>query len=110
MLLGTGSGDVIQNFKNVATQSFYYAFYAQDDWHVSKKLTLNLGVRWDINTPRTERYNRMNYFDPSVGIVTLGDQQTWVTTPRGQVVWFRTSPVTYARAVAPVTSFQTRNR
>ena len=72
MLLGTGSGDVIQNFKNVATQSFYYAFYAQDDWHVSKKLTLNLGVRWDINTPRTERYNRMNYFDPSVASPLAG--------------------------------------
>ena len=29
------------------------------------KLTLNLGVRYDFETPRTERYNRMNYFDPT---------------------------------------------
>ncbi|HET8549457.1 MAG TPA: hypothetical protein VFL57_15700, partial [Bryobacteraceae bacterium] len=28
-------------------------------------LTLNLGLRWDIDTPRTERYNRTNYFDPN---------------------------------------------
>lgn len=65
MLLGTGTGDMIQDFKNVATQSFYYAGYAQDDWRVTPKLTLNLGVRYDIDLPRTERFNRMNFFDPT---------------------------------------------
>jgi len=38
--------------------------YLQDDWRVTKKLTLNLGLRYDLDTPRTERYDRMNYFDP----------------------------------------------
>lgn len=67
LLLGTGSsGSLIQNYKNVATQSFYYAFYYQEDWRVNNKLTLNLGLRWDIDTPRTERYNRTNYFDQFV--------------------------------------------
>ena len=67
LLLGAGSGgELIQNFKNVATQSFYIAGYFQDDWRVTKNLTLNLGLRWDIDTPRTERYNRTNYFDPNV--------------------------------------------
>ncbi|QHN02907.1 hypothetical protein FTO74_05625 [Granulicella sp. WH15] len=66
MLLGTGTGDMIQDFKNVATQSFYYAGYAQDDWRITPKLTLNLGLRYDIDLPRTERFNRMNYFDPNV--------------------------------------------
>src|SRR3954447_12322381 len=66
LLLGTGSGDLIQNFKDVASQSFYHAFYLQDDWRVTRKLTLNLGARYDLDLPRTERYNRMNYFDRSV--------------------------------------------
>ncbi len=66
-LLGTGtSGNVlIQNWKNVASQNFYLAGYAQDDWRMTQKLTLNLGVRYDFETPRTERYDRMNYFDPT---------------------------------------------
>ncbi|MBI4475559.1 MAG: TonB-dependent receptor [Acidobacteria bacterium] len=67
LLLGTGTTNnvLIQNWKNVASQNFYVAPYFQDDWQVSDRLTLNLGVRYDLETPRTERFNRMNYFDPT---------------------------------------------
>ncbi|MGH9628144.1 MAG: TonB-dependent receptor domain-containing protein, partial [Bryobacteraceae bacterium] len=54
----------IQNWKNVAAQSFYHGAYVQDEWRVTSKLTLNLGLRYDIDLPRTERYDRMNWFDP----------------------------------------------
>lgn len=65
-LLGTGSsGNLLQGWKNVASASTYHAFYIQDDWRVTNKLTLNLGVRYDFDIPRTERYDRMNWFDPS---------------------------------------------
>ncbi len=64
MLLGTGgSGSLQANYKNVATQSLYVAGYFQDEWRVTPKLALSLGLRWDIDVPRTERYNRTNYFD-----------------------------------------------
>ncbi|MBS1829144.1 MAG: TonB-dependent receptor [Acidobacteria bacterium] len=64
LFFGTGSGSLIQNFKDAAAQSIYTALYVQDDWRVTSKLTVNLGVRYDLDTPRTERYDRMNYFDP----------------------------------------------
>ena len=73
LLLGVGSsGNIINGFKDVATKSNYYAWYLADDWKVSSRLTLNIGLRYDLQTPRTERYNRMNYFDPNVASPLAG--------------------------------------
>jgi len=42
----------------------YYAAYLQDDFKVNRKLTLNLGVRWEMQTPVTERHNNLSIWDP----------------------------------------------
>lgn len=41
-------------------QNWYAGLYFQDNWKVSRRLTLNLGLRYDINAPATEKYNRIN--------------------------------------------------
>jgi hypothetical protein len=49
----------------VTTKNFAHAFYLQDNWRVTDKLTLNLGLRYELTLPRTERYNRMSWVDPN---------------------------------------------
>jgi hypothetical protein len=56
-MLGYGSGS-IDNNTGVSIQNLYYAFYFQDDYRISPKLTLNMGLRYEYETPRTERYDR----------------------------------------------------
>ena len=61
-----GGGAYYQVQFEPASESFQYAAFAQDNWKVTPRLTLNIGLRYDVNLPRTERDNRMNWFDPNV--------------------------------------------
>ena len=49
-----------------ATENYQYAWFAQDNYKVTPKLTLNLGLRYDVSLPRTDRFNHQNWFDPNV--------------------------------------------
>jgi hypothetical protein len=61
---GCGSSYEIQF--QPATENYQYAGYAQDNWKVTPKVTLNLGLRYDVSLPRTDRFNHQNWFDPNV--------------------------------------------
>ncbi len=48
----------------VNLRQYVHALYAQDDWRVSPKLTINVGVRWEFATPLFERDNNYSNFNP----------------------------------------------
>jgi hypothetical protein len=53
-----------------------YGFYAQDDFKVTSKLTLNLGARYDIMPYPREKHNRLSNFDPATRTMLIAGQNT----------------------------------
>jgi len=66
LLLGTPVSGNNRIPGSIAVQWFYGAAYFQDDWRINSRLTLNLGLRYDLETPYTERFNRNTSFDLTV--------------------------------------------
>jgi hypothetical protein len=60
-LLGAASGGAVDNNFYPTLRWNYYAPWVQDDWQLTDRLTLNLGLRWDFNTPVFEEEDRLNY-------------------------------------------------
>ena len=48
----------------VNLRQYVHALYVQDDWHVSPKLTVNVGLRWEFASPLFERDNNYSNFNP----------------------------------------------
>ena len=82
---GYPNGNDIQYSYSTATASAYLGGYFQDDWKVSTKLTVNLGIRYDVDIPRTERYNRLSYFDINAPSPLQGKVQSSAICPTAAI-------------------------
>jgi hypothetical protein len=63
LLLGWVNSASRAELPRIDSRSDFWGAFVQDDWRVSQKLTLNIGVRWDMDTPRHAFDNRQTGFD-----------------------------------------------
>ncbi len=64
-------GDAVRNLYN-----YGYAAFLQDDWRIKPRLTLNLGIRYELNTVVHERNGLMGNFDPTQGLIQTNNPYT----------------------------------
>lgn len=86
MLLGVPASATLTTPSVGNLRQHYYGAYLQDDWQVTRNLTLNLGVRWDASSPFWDHYNAMSNFIMEPG----PDFNTFIVAgSRGESIWDR---------------------
>jgi hypothetical protein len=117
-LFGLSSSYALSNYFEAHLRQNLQSAYAQDDWKVSPKLTVNLGLRWEYGSPYSEKNNYVSNWDPaSQTVFTLSPGAVagnGITPTSGSGVYGKTlvnpdlndfAPrVGFAYAVAPNTS------
>ncbi len=74
LLLGIPTSGSVDNNASYYLTRPYYAVFAQDDWRVSDRLTVNIGLRYEVQPAYLERYNRMAVQFNSTAVNPLSDQ------------------------------------
>lgn len=88
-MLGFVNGFSIRETEPLDKYSYYLAGFVQDDWRISTDFTLNLGLRWETDTPVMDKNNRTNSFDRyqinpvsgTPGVVKFTGVDGWPTSP-----------------------------
>ncbi len=91
LLGGIAGGDGVQ-YAGPASLQTYHGAYLQDDFRVNSKLTVNVGIRWDLEPPRTERFDRQTSWDKDY---------KWAMTPNPGWSWDQVLKTTGTNMPAP---------
>ncbi len=106
LLLGLPASGDITHQPSTAQTSSYIALFVQDDWKVTKKFTLNYGLRWDVEIPRTDRRNQLSYWDPNApsplqGLVPASPDCPACGNLKGAMIFAGTAADPYGRHQGP---------
>ncbi|MEK7408282.1 MAG: TonB-dependent receptor [Acidobacteriota bacterium] len=82
-MLGVPSAMSVSTNDTIATHNPAYGAYVQDNWRLTTRLSLNLGLRWEYEDGPTERFNRqISYFDATAQLpITAGAQAAYAARP-----------------------------
>ena len=94
-LLGiASSGSIVYPaFQSLASN--FWSLYLNDNWRIAKKLTVDLGVRWEYQAPETERYNRTTSgFNPTAALsITTAAEAAYAAAPDASLPVSQFQPV-----------------
>ena len=66
----SGSRQIAETFPS--SRGYQYAMFAQDDIHLARNFTLNVGLRYELFPPNSDRFNVLGNFDPATGDILVG--------------------------------------
>jgi hypothetical protein len=96
---GSSFGDALLGMPNtsffaitspqVNARAFQYGVYAQDEWQVSDRITVNFGLRWELLPPFAENVGDLGSFDPRSNSILVPDglAKTLASSPAYQQVY-----------------------
>lgn len=106
-VLGLPSGGNVPNNADGFYSQRFAGFFAQDDWRLTRRLTVNAGLRWDLEQPPTERYNRLvDRYDFNATSPISGAAQSAYASILGNAANASNPGVQLLKQLLPASAFQ----
>jgi hypothetical protein len=104
------SGSSFFPYLQGGNRNTYFSLWANDDWKVTPKLTLNLGLRWEVQPGFTDPNDRLSYMDPDTPNPALGNiPGAYIFAGEGPgLAGFKSTGNTHWRDFAPRVGFAYR--